>query len=48
MKCMALSAIAVTPILSDMLALQVVGSVSLFSVVFAGLIYGEILLLQRG
>ena len=48
MKCMALSAIAVTPTISDMLALQVVGSVSLFSVVFCALIYGEIRLLARG
>ena len=50
MKYMVLSAIAVTLTISevDMLALQVAGFGSLFCAAVIMLIYGEILLLNRG
>jgi len=49
MKCMALSAIVVTLIISEaiMQALQVAGFGTLFSAAFIGLIYGEVLLLSK-
>ena len=48
MKCMALSAIAVTLITSDIMeALQISGIVSLGCVAAMSLIYGEILLLHK-
>ena len=50
MKSMVLSAIVVTLTTSEaiMQALQVVGLTSLGCVAFIGMIYGEILLLQKG
>ena len=49
MKCMALSAIVVTLIISEaiMQALQVATVGSIFSIAFLGLLYGEILLLSK-
>jgi len=49
MKCMALSAIAVTLIISEvvMLALQIAAFGSLFSAAFIGLLYGELILLNK-
>ena len=50
MKCMALSAIVVTPIISEdaMEAFTVVGLTSIGCVAFIGMIYAELLLLGRG
>jgi len=48
-KYMVLSAIAVIPITSDtMEALQITGFITLSCVAVLAMIYGEILLLQRG